>query len=174
MPTVHIHSTPRQGVSKHTKLHTSSALSLNRQEEGKNIKGKILGKEQLKTQRNPFNVTSLGVCNRERQKWYNYDWGTWHIPKRPVLNLDLVTGFQDDSDNPVSFWALFTQLRWIPPLLSPQEKRRPKAQICSPTHIPPPIQWPIKVSRTSEELRTITRLSLSESRESMLTSILKH
>lgn len=49
-------------------VHTSSALSLNRQEEGKNIKGKMLGKEQLKTQRNQFNVVSLGVCNWERQK----------------------------------------------------------------------------------------------------------
>lgn len=34
----------------HQTVHTSSALSLNRQEERKNIKGKILGKEQLKTQ----------------------------------------------------------------------------------------------------------------------------
>lgn len=79
-------------------VHTSPALPLNRQEEGKKKKKreKTLGKEQLKPQRNPFNVMSLGGCNWERQKWYNHNWSIWQIIKRPVLNLDLDTGFQDD------------------------------------------------------------------------------
>lgn len=171
--TFHIYSILWQGVSKHTKLCISSALTKQRGRKEKH-KEENTGQGMIKDSRNSFKVISPGVCNWERQKWYNYSRGTWQILRRSVLNLDLVTVFQDDSDNPVSFWALFTQLNWMLPLKFPQEERRLKAQICSLTHNPPPVQRPVKVSRISNgAVYDKKAQSLSERWESMLTSI-KH
>lgn len=61
-------------------VHCLSAFSLNRQEEVKHIKGKMLQQQQLKTQRSPFNVINSRSLQLEKtemiQIWLSYLTGT--------------------------------------------------------------------------------------------------